>query len=396
MTERVIAARGLDVGYDRKTVVAGVELEALRGQVVCLLGPNGAGKSTILRTLSGLIAPLGGVVEIKGEDIRKIKSSDLSHTLSLVLTGASEPSLMTVYELAAMGRTPYTGFMGKLSARDREIVEESLEAVGASELKSRYFSELSDGEKQKVMIARALVQEPELMILDEPTSHLDIKHKVEVINVLRRLSEEKGITCIISLHDIDLAIKGCGTLLLVNGGKIVAQGLPEDIIKSGTIQALYGISGAEYDELSCSVELAGKDTAEIFVTGGNGSGSGLYRALSRAGYGIVSGVIHENDADHHVAKAICSRVISERAFETISGERFAEAFNFIQSAEYIIDSGFPIGSANSANLELLKRAVGGGKPVFSLRGDGECAKLFGGAAVSCGSIGEVVRLVRAR
>lgn len=394
--ERVIAAKKLDVGYDKKKVVSGIELEALRGQVVCLLGPNGAGKSTILRTLSGLIAPLGGVVEIKGENIRSVKSAELSKTLSLVLTGASEPSLMTVYELAAMGRTPYTGFMGKLSARDREIVEQSLEAVGALALKDRYFSELSDGEKQKVMIARALVQEPELMILDEPTSHLDVKHKVEVINVLRRLSEEKNITCIISLHDIDLAIKGCGTLLLVNDGKIIAQGLPEDIIKSGTIQSLYGISGAKYNELTCSVELTGKSTAEIFVTGGNGSGAGLYRALSRAGFGIVSGVIHENDADFHIAKAICSRVISERAFEPISTERTDEAFTLTQSAEYIIDSGFPIGSANATNIELLKRVAGSGRSIFSLRGAGECEQLFGNMAVSCGSIGEVCRLVRAR
>lgn len=394
--ERVIAAKKLDVGYDKKKVVSGIELEALRGQVVCLLGPNGAGKSTILRTLSGLIAPLGGVVEIKGENIRSVKSAELSKTLSLVLTGASEPSLMTVYELAVMGRTPYTGFMGKLSARDREIVEQSLEAVGALALKDRYFSELSDGEKQKVMIARALVQEPELMILDEPTSHLDVKHKVEVINVLRRLSEEKNITCIISLHDIDLAIKGCGTLLLVNDGKIIAQGLPEDIIKSGTIQSLYGISGAKYNELTCSVELAGKSTAEIFVTGGNGSGAGLYRALSRAGFGIVSGVIHENDADFHIAKAICSRVISERAFEPISTERTDEAFTLTQSAEYIIDSGFPIGSANATNIELLKRVAGSGRSIFSLRGAGECEELFGNMAVSCGSIGEVCRLVRAR
>lgn len=387
--ERVIAAKKLDVGYDKKKVVSGVDVEAFRGQVVCLLGPNGAGKSTILRTLSGLIAPLGGVVEIKGENIRSVKSAELSKTLSLVLTGASEPSLMTVYELAAMGRTPYTGFMGKLSVCDREIVEQSLESVGALALKDRYFSELSDGEKQKVMIARALVQEPELMILDEPTSHLDVKHKVEVINVLRRLSEEKNITCIISLHDIDLAIKGCGTLLLVNDGKIVAQGLPEDIIKSGTIQSLYGISGAEYDELSCSVELTGKNTAEIFVTGGNGSGARLYRALSRAGFGLVSGVIHENDVDFHIAKAICSSVVSERAFEPITEAKTAVALDLISSAKCVIDSGFSIGSANRMNVELLKRAVEMGKTVLTLRSEAVFDR-----AVKCENIGEIIARVR--
>lgn len=387
MTERIISAKKLDVGYDRKPVVSGIELDALRGQVVCLLGPNGAGKTTILRTLSGLIAPLGGVVEIKGADIRSIKSGDLSRTLSLVLTGANEPDLMTVYELAAMGRTPYTGFMGKLSERDREIVVESLEAVGAGDLRNRYFSQLSDGEKQKVMIARALVQEPELMILDEPTSHLDVKHKVEVINVLRRLSEEKRITCIISLHDIDLAIKGCGTLLLVNDGKIIAQGLPEDIIKSGTIQSLYGISGAAYDELTCSVELTGKGAPEIFVTGGNGSGAGLYRALSRAGCGLAAGIIHENDIDFHIAETICSKVVSEQAFEPISEEKAAEAFSLIRDVRCVIDSGFPVGNMNRMNIELLKYATEIGKPIFSLRSEPI------GGAVKCKNTGEILSAV---
>lgn len=392
MTERVISAKNLDVGYDGKTVVSDIELNALRGEVVCLLGPNGAGKSTILRTLSGLIAPLGGVVEIKGENIRSVKSGDLSRTLSLVLTGANEPNLMTVYELAAMGRTPYTGFMGRLSERDRKIVGESLEAVGAGELRERYFSQLSDGEKQKVMIARALVQEPELMILDEPTSHLDVKHKVEVINVLRRLSEERKITCIISLHDIDLAIKGCGTLLLVNDGKIIAQGLPEDIIKSGAIQLLYGISGAEYDELTCSVELTGKSAPEIFVTGGNGSGAGLYRAISRAGFGLASGIIHENDIDFRIASAICARVVSEQPFEPIGRDRAAEAEALIQASRCVIDSGFPVGSENRANVELLRRATELGKPVYSLRSGGECERLYGGA-VCFKSVGQLIGVI---
>ena len=228
--ECIIQAQSLDVGYSKSTVISDVNIEAMRGQVICLLGPNGAGKSTILRTLSGLLAPVKGAVQVEGINIEKMKKKDIAKKLSLVLTDSVTPSLTTVYELISMGRTPYTNFLGRLSDEDRKIIDESLEIVGASFLKERFYNQLSDGEKQKVMIARALVQEPELIILDEPTSHLDIKHKIEVIKVLQKLSNERGITCILSLHDIDLALKGFQKVLLVNDGKVVAQGVPEEII----------------------------------------------------------------------------------------------------------------------------------------------------------------------
>ena len=361
----ILSVKHLDAGYDNKSVVSDIHFDALKGQMICLLGPNGAGKSTILRTLSGLLAPINGVVEINGVNIKKIKSKNLAKDLSLVLTDSVSLSLMTVYEIAAMGRIPHTGFLGNLSANDYKIVDNALETVGAANLKDRYFSELSDGEKQKVMIARALVQEPDLIILDEPTSHLDIKHKVEVIRVLQRLTREKGITCILALHDIDLAMKGCQTVILVHGNNIAAQGTPEEIIGSGCVQKLYDISGAVYNELLGSIEFVGNNTNEIFIIGGNGIS--LYRTLSRMGYGLTAGVLHENDIDFSVANTICSKVITESAFEPIKDISLSKAKILLQEAKCVIDAGFSLGYINQKNMELLKMAQELGKPILSLR-----------------------------
>lgn len=393
MTEPILSVEGLNVGYGKKTVVSGLNLKAMKGQVICLLGPNGAGKTTVLRTLSGLLAPVSGTVEVEGVGIGGLKQKELSQKLSVVLTESVTLSLTTAEELVSMGRTPHTGLMGRLTEEDRRIVAEALEMVGADALRGRYFDELSDGEKQKVMIARALVQEPKLMILDEPTSHLDIRHKIEVIRVLQRLSVEKGITCILSLHDIDLALKGCQTVLLVRDGKIAAQGTPEEVVGSGRIQELYEISGARYSELLGAVELMGRDSGEIFVTGGAGSGVCLYRALSRSGYGLTAGVLHRGDVDFQIAEPICSKVIAEEPFEPIRRDNAERAFALIRAAKCAVDSGFPIGHGNLENMELLKRAVKLGKSVLSLRDPEEGARLYGaenGGVMYCGGIAELL------
>lgn len=394
--ESIISAQGLDVGYESKSVISGISIEALKGQIICLLGPNGAGKSTILHTLSGLLAPVNGIIEIDGENINKVKQRDIAKKLSLVLTDSVAPALTTVNELVAMGRMPYTGFMGRLSDEDWRIVDEALETVGANNLRERFYTQLSDGEKQKVMIARALVQEPRLIILDEPTSHLDIKHKIEVIRVLQRLANEKQITCILSLHDIDLALKGCQTVLLVHNGVVVAQGAPEEIVHSGSIQELYDISGAKYNELLGSVELIGSSTDDIFVTGGNGSGISIYRALSRNGYGLTAGVLHRNDTDFQVSDTICSKVITEAPFEKISTENAGKAFELIKTAKCVVDSGFPIGSGNAENAKLLQRAIKMNKFVFSMRKADECEKLYGSdckKVIICDGIGTLLSSV---
>lgn len=388
----VLSTGHLDVGYDNKLVVSDINIQAMKGQVIGLLGPNGAGKTTILRSLSGLLAPVNGVVELDGKDLSKEKKKELARKLSIVLTEQLAPSMLTVFGIVSMGRTPYSDFLGRLSKEDRDIITDALKMVDAVALQDRFFSELSDGEKQKVMIARALVQEPELIILDEPTSHLDIKYKIEVIRVLQKLAREKGITCILSLHDIDLALKGCQRVLLVHNGKIVAQGMPEEVVQGGMIQKLYDIKGAAYNELLGLVELHGANKNDIFVTGGNSSGIHLYRVLARMGYGITTGVLHENDLDFKIAEIVCSNVISERPFEKISEENYQKAHDLMMKASIMIDSGFPVGEGNEANIILLQKGLEQHKKMYSLREPMESEGYFGEMAENIMYVKDIAQL----
>ncbi len=386
----------LDAGYEGRAVVRDIQIEALKGQTICLIGPNGAGKSTILRTLSGLLAPAGGAVYIKGRDIRSQRPSSLARTLAVVLTEKLQMNMTTAYEAAAMGRTPHTGFFGRLSPEDHRIVRECMAAVGAEHLADRDFQSLSDGEKQKVLIARALAQEPELIILDEPTSHLDIRHKIEVVRILGELASRRGLTVILALHDVDLAVKSCQFVLLVKDGAIAAQGRPEDIIDGDTITGLYDISGAAYNAVLGCVELENPLPPEAYVAAGAGTGAPVFRLLGRMGIGAAAGILFENDVDFSVARSMGLTLVSQSSFTPIGPEQEAEAARLLGQCRFAIDTGFPLGPLCQPNLDLLRQAAEGGLPVFSLRSPEACRACYGGAPVrQAGSASQLQEAVEA-
>lgn len=390
----MMQTKELSVGYDGRTVVAGINLEALKGQLICLLGPNGSGKSTILRCLAGLLAPLHGSVFLKGNSLYQMDPGDLSRTLAVVLTERLSPGLITVFEITAMGRYPYTGFFGHLSREDEEKTWEALRLVGARDLAERYFNELSDGERQKVLIARALVQEPEVIILDEPTTYLDVKHRLEVMEILRDLTRKKGITVILSLHEIDIALKSCEIVLLVKNGKILASGPPEEILSEEMVAEVYGIESAHFSSCLGGIEMSNSGGAQVFVLAGAGSGAPVYRLLNKYGFSIVTGVIHENDIDYHVGKALGASVISELSFEEISLSNINQAARLGRQAQYIIDAGYPIGSLNKRNVELARRLMAQDKVTYSLRSRQEFEALYGvdgNRPVYCPNIGALAQ-----
>ncbi|AFV10590.1 putative iron ABC transporter, ATP-binding protein [Thermacetogenium phaeum DSM 12270] len=373
----VMQTKELSVGYDGRTVVADINLEALKGQFICLLGPNGSGKSTILRCLAGLLAPLHGSVFLKDNLLYHMEPKDLSRTMAVVLTERLSPGLITVFEIVAMGRYPYTDFFGHLSREDEEKTWEALCLVGARDLAERYFNELSDGERQKVLIARALVQEPEVIILDEPTTYLDVKHRLEVMEILRELSRRKGITVILSLHEIDIALKSCETVLLVKNGKILASGPPEEILTEEMVAEVYGIESAHFSSCLGGIEMSNSGGAQVFVLAGAGSGAPVYRLLNKYGFSIITGVIHENDIDYYVGRALGGAVVGEQPFEEISLSNVDQAASLGRQAEYIVDAGYPIGSLNRRNVELARRLMAQDKVIYSLRSRQEFEALYG-------------------
>lgn len=373
----ILKTENLNVGYDNRVVIKNVDVNALRGQTICLIGPNGAGKSTILRTLSGMLAPVKGTVYVEKDEISKIKPSWKAKLMAVVLTEKLNLNMTTAYEVVSMGRMPYTGFFGTLSEEDHKIVQECMETVGAADLARRDFTSLSDGEKQKVLIARALAQQPKLIILDEPTSHLDIKHKIEVVQILNRLSRENGMTVILALHDIDIAVKSCQTVLMVKDGEVIGQGRPEDVIKKNTISNLYSIEGASYDALLGSMEICNEKAPQVFIGAGAGAGAPIYRLISRMGLGIVTGILQENDIDCRLARDMKLSVISEACYHPISEEKVREARSFLENTIFAIDTGFPVGEGNQKNISLLQEHAANGKWIFCMREPGEARKLYG-------------------
>jgi len=391
----MIKTNQLSVGYHKHVVVEDVALNVERGQMVCLLGPNGSGKSTILRTLAGLLAPVKGNVQLKGLDAFKADKKKFAKVLSVVLTERPNSGLMTVFDLVAMGRHPHTGLLGKLKKQDVAVIEKSLKAVHAFDLVERYFMELSDGEKQKVLLARALAQEPEIMILDEPTMHLDVNHKIEVVSILKKLCREEQMTVVLSLHEIELAKKSCDYVLLINEGKIQEAGYPEKVIRDESIQKLYGIQSAKYNDLLETIEFAPTSKQGIFIVGGNGAGAKILRLFNKKGIAIIAGVLHENDIDYHVALSLETTIIKEKAYNAISEEAYNTAIKHIKQSDCLIDSGTEFNEGNSRNKALIQAGLDQGIPVYSLRSKAEREHLFGEKATQMIGFKEVNALVAA-
>ena len=184
----------LSVGYHRRPLIEDIDIGIWQGGILCLIGPNGSGKSTILRSITRHLTKLGGVVAIGGRDLDGMSDKELARHVSVVLTDRIEPELMTCWEVVAAGRYPYTNHFGKLSREDQRIVEDSMARVNALELREQRFTELSDGQKQRVLLARALCQQPEVIVLDEPTSYLDIRHKIELLDILREMTASPTLT----------------------------------------------------------------------------------------------------------------------------------------------------------------------------------------------------------
>ena len=248
MSHPFVETKEMTVGYRGVPLIRDIALRVHRGEILTLIGPNGSGKSTILKSLIRQLALIGGTVYLDGKSLQTLPERDLARTMSVLLTEHVRPELMTCWDVAAAGRYPYTGRLGLLSDEDRVKVDEALALVGADELADRDFSCISDGQRQRVLLARAICQEPEVIVLDEPTSFLDIRYKLELLTVLKQLVREKQVAVILSLHEIDLAQKLSDRLICVHNGRIERCGTPEQVFTGDYIRTLYDLERGTYNE----------------------------------------------------------------------------------------------------------------------------------------------------
>lgn len=389
----VLSCKNLRVGYKDTAIIDNINLSFKAGEFIALLGPNGAGKTTLLRTLSRHLPPLSGEISLNHKPLTSLNQAELARIMAVVLTDKISPPLFSAFDFAALGRYPHTGFLGRLSEYDLEMVSQALLAVHAYSLKDRDFASLSDGERQKVLVARALAQEPKILLLDEPTAHLDLKHRMEVMAILRDLCRSENITIIASLHDVDIAARISDRVALIKDGSVTAWGYPEETLTDRSVAELYDFDSACFSHHLGSIELrtGGKERREkVFVIGGMGMGAPVYRLLTKRGYKFVTGVIYENDLDFFVADSLGATCISQLPAGAIDDETIHRAVSALEECDMVIDSGVPTDGPYHGNLALLEMAGKIGKPIFTLCISGEEKRAGGNGDFSFAAINELL------
>ena len=355
MAEDYIWTENMTVGYGKTPLIRQIGIHVRAGEIVTLIGPNGAGKSTILRSVIRQLGLLEGTVYLDGMPMKGMGEREIAKRMSILMTERIHPELMNCEDVVGTGRYPYTGRMGILTAEDRGKVREAMELVHAWDLASRDFSQISDGQKQRILLARAICQDPSVIVLDEPTSFLDIRHKLELLTILKDLVRRKKVAVLMSLHELDLAQKLSDYIVCVKGEYIERCGTPEEIFTSSYITGLYGITkGSYYAEFGCLEMEPVKGKPQVFVIGGNGSGIPVYRRLQRMGIPFAAGILHENDVDYPIARALASQVISEAPFEPIREETYDRAAEVLASCGQVICCLKEFGTLNDMNRKLAE------------------------------------------
>jgi iron complex transport system ATP-binding protein len=320
----------LAVGYpakrSRTVVLEGLNLSVRAGEMVCLAGPNGIGKSTLLRTISKIQPPLAGSVEINGIDLSRLNQMALARSLGVVLTERPLAGALPAHRLVELGRYPHLNWLGQLGPHDHDVVAWAIDAVSASHLASRDSSKLSDGERQRFMIARALAQEPSILLLDEPTAFLDVPSRVELMGLLRRLVREEELAIVVSTHDLELALRMADTLWLVAPGGRFYAGAPEDLILAGRVAETFPAETVRFHPDERAFRPVTSPRERAIVEGGGLHALLAAAVLEREGFKVVT----------DEASALRIKIGSESAhWEAVVGETRGSGENFAALAEFV-------------------------------------------------------------
>lgn len=362
MEKKYFYTEAMTVGYQGIPLIRDIQIHISQGEILTLIGPNGAGKSTILKSIAGQLKLLGGAVYLDNRELTKMSGSELAQKMAVVFTERIRSEMMTCEDVVATGRYPYTGKFGILSEADRKVVAEAMELVHMTELRDQDFMKISDGQRQRVMLARAICQEPEIILLDEPTSYLDVKYKLEFMTILQEMTRKKKLSVIMSLHELDLAERISDRILCVHGNYVEKFGPPEEIFVPGYIPHLFDMTVGNFEEGSGLMELeAPQGAPAVFVIAGAGTGRSIFRQLQRKGIPFAAGILYENDLDYPTAKALAVQVLSAEPFEAVSEEQILAARYWIDQCSEVICCRDSFGVWDQANARLLEYAKQCGK-----------------------------------
>ena len=360
----MITVSNVSVQFGKRVLFNDVNLKFTSGNCYGIIGANGAGKSTILKTITRQLKRIGGTIYLGQESMNNMRDSDVSKSLSMVMTERLQTELLTGRDVVASGRYPYTGRFGILSKEDWEKVDEAIALVHAQDVQDQDFRKMSDGQRQRLMLARAICQDTDILLLDEPTSYLDMGFKLDILANIRMLAREQNLAIIMSLHELDLAQKVSDTIACVKGDHIDRIGTPEEIFSGDYVQQLYGVTETAFDPVTGEVFLQGaKSEPKVFVIGGGGSGIAAYNRLQRENVPFVAGILQKNDLEYPTARALAAEVVSQKAFYPIEKAQIEEAKKWMEQCETCICT-LPMeafGPLNEANRELLEYAKEIGK-----------------------------------
>ena len=357
-----LRTENLVVGYDKTPLIKDVNLKVVSGQVLTLIGPNGAGKSTILKTITRQLKRIGGTIYLGQESMNNMRDSDVSKSLSMVMTERLQTELLTGRDVVASGRYPYTGRFGILAKEDWEKVDEAIALVHAQDVQDQDFRKMSDGQRQRLMLARAICQDTDILLLDEPTSYLDMGFKLDILTTIRMLARKKNLAVIMSLHELDLAQKISDTIACVKGDRIDRVGTPEEIFSGNYVQQLYGVKPQQFEPQTGQVFMERPEgIPEVFVIGGGGTGLVVYNRLQRQNIPFAAGILQENDVEYAAASALAACVFSEKAFFPVSEETFLRSKQMLGSCKTCICALTEFGPYNEKNRQLFEYAKKLGK-----------------------------------
>lgn len=356
----------VDCFYDSIKVLEDVHFSVKTGTFLGILGPNGSGKTTLLKSISRVLHPKKGVILIDDTDVYKMKSGEVARNMAVVPQDSVITFNFTALQIVLMGRSPHLSRLQAESERDLAIARRAMEYTGTWQFANRPVTEISGGERQRVIIARALTQEPKIMLLDEPTSHLDISNQLEIMDLLKHLCLEKKMLIVGVFHDFNLAARYCDSIILLKQGKIFAVGTAAETMTSENIKSVFGIDAIvnkhPVTDLPYVIPISKpKDQKQrnlsVHLICGAGTGSTLMKTLTDEGYTVTAGVLNSLDTDHETAHLLGVAVVEEPPFSPITDDAQAQNLGLIGKANAVVLTSIPFGRGNMRNLEAAKVAL---------------------------------------
>jgi iron complex transport system ATP-binding protein len=369
-----IKIEDLSFGYNENLVLKNIDLAFPKAGFTSIVGPNGSGKSTLLKQISGILKPIKGSLNINGVNLNTINKRDIARLMAVVPQNTALEFDYNVMDVVLMGRYPYISRFKGETPKDREIAAQNMNDTNTYQFKDRSFNQLSGGERQRVILAQALTQQPQILLLDEPISHLDLQHQIEIMTLIKKLSMDQRLTVVAVLHDLNIAAAYSDYIIMMKNGEINCQGAPVEALTTQNIRNVFNIdvdvevsahTNKPYIYTIARHEIQ-KNNVKAHVICGGGSGSEIISNLFNSGFEVSAGVLSIGDLDWKISKDFDMKVAEDIPFTGISEAAYSINKKLAADADYIIVTDFYIGKANLRNIEVLLEAELENKPILIL------------------------------